>query len=126
MPSDVLLLHSGLRSIDVPTAGRREYVLPLLGAAQNSCGVLAGSLSSTTQQVEGCPLMVATARVWPRAPGLRLLQTSTRWERLQDVEPALLLPAWLFPDVSCTTVHPGVVLVLGPPKEDAEEEEEAL
>jgi hypothetical protein len=71
--------------------------------------------------------MVATARVCPRAPGLLLLQTSTRWERLQDVEPALLLPAWLLPEVSCRTVHPGVVLARPPPpKEDAEEDEEAL
>lgn len=105
MPSVVSLLHCGFSSTTVLVAGMRLYPAPLLGAAQNSCGILAGSLSSTTQQVDCCPLMVATALVWPSAPGLLPWQSSMRWERLQEEVPALLLP-WDSPEVACTTVQP--------------------
>lgn len=67
------------------------------------------------------PLMVATARVCPLEPWAALWHTSTLWERLQEVEPDPVLP-WLSPEVSCTTMQPGVVLDLGPAKEEEDEE----
>ena len=71
-----------------------------MGAEQNSWGVLAGSFSSTTQQEDCWPLMVATALVWPREPGLVPWHTSMRWERLQEALPALLLLPWDSPEDS--------------------------
>lgn len=121
-PVAVLLLHSGFITTAVSAAGMRRKLGLRVGAAQNSWGVLAGSFSSTTQHVASWPLTDATARVWPLAPGLLLLQISTLWESLQEDCPALLLLPMLAPDVSCTTVQPGVVLALGPPKEEEEEE----